>query len=43
MDAVESLRVWQRACRLSVKIYQSPKNFQEFAFKEHAGLQVLQV
>ncbi|MDJ0958192.1 MAG: four helix bundle protein [Arenicellales bacterium] len=43
MDAVESLRVWQRSFKLSVKLYLTLKNSQEFAFRDQvtrAGLSV---
>ena len=43
MDAVESLHVWQRSYKLSVKLYRTFKNSQEFAFREQvtrAGLSV---
>ena len=43
MDAIESLHVWRRACKLSVRLYLSLRNSKEYVFRDQitrAGLAI---
>jgi four helix bundle protein len=43
MDALENLEVWKRACRLSVSLYKSLSNCQEYSYRDQltrSGLSV---
>ncbi|MDZ7803820.1 four helix bundle protein [Thiohalophilus sp.] len=43
MDALESLDVWKRACRLSVRLYQTLADCREYSFKDQITRAALSV
>jgi four helix bundle protein len=43
MDALENLDVWKRACRLSVRLYQTLADCREYSFKDQITRAALSV
>lgn len=43
MDALESLEVWKRACRLSVNMYQAFSESKQYAFKDQITRSALSI
>ncbi len=43
MEALENLEVWQRACRLSVDIYQSLSECREYGFRDQITRSALSI
>jgi len=43
MDALESLEVWKRSCKLSVQLYKAMNNCREYGFKDQITRSALSV